>query len=569
MKTKLRTFLTLSALLCIAAVTHAQVVNTVWAKQLGGAGNEYGWSIGVDPSGNVFVAGFFSGTTDADPGAGVSNLTAVGKNDVFIVKLDAGGGFLWARQIGGPEEDRGNAIAVDNEGNVYITGYFGGTVDFDPGPGTLNYISDYPQRVYWVKLSANGDLVWAKCVESTNSNSSGIDIAVDAAGNSYSTGSFDGSPDFNPGTGTAVLSSPASSNCFVSKFNAAGEFVWARHLAGAGSGEATGLALDDSGNVLTCGKFSGTADFDPGTGAFNLTSAGKIDLYISKLNADGEFRWAKAAGGPENDIANSIAVDGSGNVYATGPFQATGDFDPGSGVVSLTSAGTRNIFILKLGADGNLGWAKMFSGTGSDYSYSIAVDRQGRVFLTGGFKGTTDFDPGSSTASLTTAGDYDWFIAKLDSNGNLVRVNHTGGISYEIGNSMVIDDSGTIYTAGYFGGTADFDPGTGTITLNCLGGVDCFIHKLSQNLSSIDEPGNLNTISLFPNPTGGLLRIASGISLTNAKISVRDMHGRLISEQINRNGCEFTLDLSNQESGIYFIEVSEDRFVSRMKVIKR
>jgi hypothetical protein len=79
----------------------------------------------------------------------------------------------------------------------------------------------------------------------------------------------------------------------------------------------------------------------------------------------------------------------------------------------------------------------------------------------------------------------------------------------------------------------------------------------------------LNTISLFPNPTGGLLRIASGISLTNAKISVRDMHGRLISEQINRNGCEFTLDLSNQESGIYFIEVSEDRFVSRMKVIKR
>src|SRR5262249_36288313 len=153
------------------------------------------------------------------------------------------------------------------------------------------------------------------------------------------------------------------------------------------------IAVDASGNVYTTGYFTGTADFDPDAGVFNLTAAGSFDIFVSKLSASGNFVWAKVMGGGSDDLGQSISVDASGNVCTTGYFTGTADFDPGAGVFNLTAAGYYDIFVSKLDASGNFAWAKAIGGTGGDEGYSIAIDSSGNVYTTGAFGGTVDFDP--------------------------------------------------------------------------------------------------------------------------------------------------------------------------------
>jgi hypothetical protein len=557
------------ALFCLVINARAQDVSLEWAGQMGGPENDYGWSIDTDASGNVFLTGFFGGTADFDPGSASYNLSSAGKNDLFIAKLDPDGGFAWAKKIGGPEEDRGIAVAVDQDGNVLVTGYFGATVDFDPGPGTVNLTSDYPLKYYLLKLTGAGDFVWVKSLESTNCNSEGSGVGLDGSGNIYVNGTFDGSPDFDPGAGTAVMTSLGMSDCFVIKYSPAGAFLWTRQMGGEGSEDVYDIEVDNAGNIYTAGYFVATADFDPGTGTHNLTAVGNADLFVSKLDADGNFAWAFAAGGQNNDYASSLAVDGTGNVYLTGPFQGTVDFDPGSGVVNLTSAGTRNVFILKLDPAGRLAWAKMFTGTGTDYAYSILTDPQGRVFVTGGFKGTTDFDPGSGTTSLSTAGDYDFFMAKLSSTGNLLKIIQLGNTGYEIAQSMAMDTEGVIYATGYFSGTADFDSGAGVHNLASNGKADCFVLKMSQDLSGIDEQPVTGMVRCHPNPTSGLTNLTTGGWVDRATVRIYDSRGMMIRETTDLSGDRLTVDLAGLAPGIYIVELREPYAVKRTRVVKQ
>jgi hypothetical protein len=141
------------------------------------------------------------------------------------------------------------------------------------------------------------------------------------------------------------------------------DFAWAKGIGATdGDDRAYSIAVDAAGNVYTTGYFEGTADFDPSAGVFNLTSAGSVDIFVSKLDASGNFVWAKAMGGTSIDQATSIAVDASNNVYTTGYFYNTADFDPSAGVANLTSAGSGDIFVSKLDASGNFVWAKAMGG---------------------------------------------------------------------------------------------------------------------------------------------------------------------------------------------------------------
>ncbi|HRF19894.1 MAG TPA: SBBP repeat-containing protein, partial [Chitinophagaceae bacterium] len=200
--------------------------------------------------------------------------------------------------------------------------------------------------------------------------------------------------------------------------------------------------VDGSGNVCVTGVFQGTVDFDPGAGTVSLTSAGSYDVLFAKYDADGNYVYAKALGGTGSDFGNGIAVDGSGNVYVTGYFSGTADFDPGAGTANIISAGTQDIFFAKYDASGNYVYAKALGGTGGDYSNDIALDGSGNVYVTGYFNGTGDFDPGAGTANLTSAGNNDLFFAKYDASGNYVYAKAVGGTGYDIGYRIVVDGGG-------------------------------------------------------------------------------------------------------------------------------
>ena len=390
-------------------------------------------------------------------------------------------GFQWAVAMGGATADKGSSIAIDASGNVYTTGYFFGTADFDPGVGTFTLASVGSNDAFISKLDASGNFVWAKSIGSSTS-SEGTSIAVDANDNVYITGVFNGIADFDPGVGTSTITSIGASDIFVIKLDANGNFVWAKQIGGTSSDNSRALALDVNNNVYITGWFSNTVDFDPGVGTNSLTSSGLTDIFVWKLDASGNYVWAKQMGGTSTgDQGNAIKVDPSGNVYTTGSYSTTADFNPGAGTYTLTSQGATDAFISKLDASGNFVWAKSIGGTNVDNGFSLELDVFGNVYSTGTFNGTVDFDPSAATYTFTSFGSSDIYINKLDASGNFLWAKQMGGSIFDQGQAIATDATGNVYTTGYFQTTADFDPGVGTYTLSAIGGADVFINKLDAS----------------------------------------------------------------------------------------
>ena len=453
--------------------------------------NERAYSVKLDSSANVYTTGTFEGTVDFDPGPGVENLTSSGSNsDIFVSKLDASGNYVWAKSFGSTRSDSGQSVEVDSFGNVYITGAFAGTVDFDPGPGVENLTSTPGGNVdvFVSKLDASGNYVWARNFAGPSAGANSVE--VDSFGNVYTTGSFSDTADFDPGPGVENLTAIRYGDVFVSKLDASGNYVWAKSFGGFWSDDGAELKLDASGNIYTVGSFYNTVDFDPGPGVANVTavSDGNPDIFVSKLDASGNYVWAKNFGSSVQDRGYSLALDSSANVYTTGNFRGTADFDPGPDVANLTSiGGTTEAFVSKLDASGNYVWAKSFRGNGDGGGSSVTLDSSGNVFTTGNFSSTVDFDPGPDVANLTSAGNYDVFVSKLDASGNYVWAKSVGGTSGDGGHAVGVDSSQDVYVTGSFSGTADFDTSAGLANLTSSGGVDVYVLKLngSDGSSSI------------------------------------------------------------------------------------
>lgn len=318
------------------------------AFRMGGPGYDVSTAIAVDGAGNVYTAGYFQGTADFDPGAGVFNLTSAGSYDVFVSKLDSAGNFVWAQQLGGSSFDVATGIAVDGAGNVYTTGGFQGTADFDPGAGVFNLTSAGQQDIFVSKLDSAGNFVWAQQMAGSEFNNA-FGIALDGAGNVYTTGGFLGTADFDPGVGVFNLTSSGGFNGFVSKLDGAGNFLGAAQLASGGGGGCTGIAVDSTDNVYTTGHFYFTADFDPGPGTFNLTSAGLGDVFVSKLPA--------ATGFPHR--APTISSNGGGVTASVSVAENTMAVTT---VTALTDGITTLTFSIAGGADA--GQFSIDSGTG-------------------------------------------------------------------------------------------------------------------------------------------------------------------------------------------------------------
>ena len=396
--------------------------------------------------------------------------------------------FEWANQplvsstFGGSDE--GRAVAKDASGNVYVTGFFAGTADFDPGAGTANLSSAGGQDIFIAKYNASGNYVWANRIGGA-SNDIAYAIALDGSGNVHVTGYMQGSNvDFDPGAGTANLSSVGGRDIFIAKYDASGNYLWANRMGGTSSEVGYGIALDGSGNVHITGAFlSTTADFDPGVGTANLSNAGNDDIFVAKYDASGNYLWAGRTGGTNSDIGYGIAVDGSGNVHVTGSFQGSNvDFDPGAGTANRSSAGNHDIFIAKYDVSGNYLWANRVGGASIDDGYGITLDGSGNVYATGAFLGANvDFDPGAGTANLSSVGNINMFIAQYDASGNYIWANRTGSVIAR-GNGLASDGSGNVLATGYFQGSdTDFDPGAGTANLSSgCGNRDAFAMRLSS-----------------------------------------------------------------------------------------
>ncbi len=481
-------------------ISQAQGQDLAWARKMGSSQSDVGFDVAADAAGNSYITGYYRGTVDFDPGAGVSKLTSAGDRDIFVAKYDSAGMLLWARSFGGPDSDAGTSIAVDPSGNVLTTGWFRATVDFDPGPGESNLTTANEYSCFISKLDSNGDFVWVKQLGGTDL-SEGDSVAADSAGNVYSTGYFYGTIDLDPGAGVSNAAAAGFDDVFLSKLDSAGNFIWGRRYGGSGYDYGNSLVLDAAANIYTIGAFQNAVDFDPGPGISNLSSKGDIDVYVARFDSAGTLAWARSFGASGGDFGGGIAVDSSGSVLTTGTFFGAVDFDPGPGAFSINSGNSDDIFVSKLDAAGNFVWARRLGGSQYDYGAGLVVDSANNVYIAGLFDGTADFDPGTGVSNLTSAGGDDIFVSKLDSSGDFVWAQRKGGKADESAESIAIDGSGDILTTGWFNGTADFNPTGAPSKLTSSGSDDIFLFKLSTGqggLPPVISSGGVVVANLLP-----------------------------------------------------------------------
>jgi hypothetical protein len=390
--------------------------------------------------------------------------------------------FGTAVRMGGIGEDYASSIALDSSGNIYTTGYFEGTVDFDPGPDTYNLATTglFDFDVFVTKFDPAGNFIWARSFGG-ESDDTPMGIAVDAAGNLAIVGNFLDVADFDPGPGTFDLASAGDLDAFVVKLSSDGNFIWAKSFGGLEADSANAVAFGPSGSIHIVGGFADTVDFDPGAGTVELTSAGNADVFVVKLSTNGSLVWAANMGGTFTDTGSAIAVDATGNVFITGSFGDNADFDPGAGEQLLTVSGDNDAFLCKLTSAGTLSWAFGMGGVDFDFGTGVALDADGNVYTIGNFGGDVDFDPSGTNAILSSVGSVDAYIAKYTGAGAFVWAGSVGGADYDSGNAIALDVYGNVYVTGAFASTADFDPGAATANLTAVGSnIDVFTLKLTN-----------------------------------------------------------------------------------------
>jgi len=372
--------------------------NWIWAKQASGNNPNKGRSIITDNEGNSYVTGSFN-AHDGTVSFGTYTLAGFGNYDIFVAKLDPNGNWLWVTEAGSTSGDFGHGITLDDNGNSYVTGNFVGTATFGSTTLTSNGNSD----IFVAKLDSDGNWQWA--VQGGGIyRERGYSITTDNLGNCYIGGYFEEATSF----GSTTLTGYEYYDIFVAKLDADANWQWALQAGGNSFDYVKGISIDVERNIYLTGQFADTATF----GSHTLTTSSiYTDIYVAKIDENGNWLWAEQAGGIYSDAGDGIISDNNGNSYITGNFADTAIF----GSYSLTSNADIDIYVAKIDSGGNWMWAVQALDDNLVTGHSITIDDAGKSYVTGRFIGTATF--GSTT--LTSSGISDIFVAKLGANTSI------------------------------------------------------------------------------------------------------------------------------------------------------
>ncbi len=478
---------------------------------LGGIDN--GNCVKVDLAGNIYVIGDFQGMVDFDPSPAFGNLTAIstGTNiadsDIFFAKYSPLGTLIWAKKIGSSNDDEGHYIDISPNGNVTITGFFSGTVDFDPSSSVANLVAP-GETVFLAQYDQNGNYIWAgKLFTAAMGRCQGLNS--DAAGNIFISGFFTYGTDFDPSPAVVTLTPAATNVCdiFIAKYDGSGNYLWAKNVGGTGYDFSYSQILDNTGNLYITGTFSTTTDFDPSPATATIATAGLNDIFIAKYDPLGNYVWAKSLGSIDEEAGKMLAKDNSGNIYLTGFYTNSLDFDPSPSTAILSVPFTTQIFIAKYDQNGNYllcanaGFSNvfgaqsyitidnlnnifiglgnqvyklnsfcvfqfsMFAFSSSSQVLSIAINASNDLIVAGSFATTALFNNNTTLTSLVASSFY---MASYNNSGNVNWCFASrDGTSYgfEKGTDIKTDASGNVYVTGTFDGEVDFDPSAASLNI--------------------------------------------------------------------------------------------------------
>ncbi|TSJ41870.1 T9SS type A sorting domain-containing protein [Fluviicola chungangensis] len=369
----------------------------------------------------------------------------------------------------------GQDLLTDQEGNSYVTAIFSDTFDGDPGASDIILDGGGVGKSFIQKLNPEGELIWIR-----EFNGDGLininSLTLDTAGNLYGVGIFNGTIDFDPGIGVNNITS--TSKGFLVKFDTDGNLYWVKMMNGSGIAYPNALALDNDQNPIILGSFSQTIDFDLGASIYNLSSSGSDDFFIQKVDSGGNLMWVKQIYGLQSEVAWYMASDDQ-DIYISGVYESTKDFDPGPGIHTLTPVGNQDIFLVKLTLDGDFVWAKSVGGGAREYPTDILIDNMGSILLSGVFAGNNvDFDPGSASYLLSALGTENGFALKINHDGDFEWVKTFGSTEYNYVNNLALTSNNEVCLLGVYTSTVDLDPGPGTNSVNSIDDLGCFVVTL-------------------------------------------------------------------------------------------
>jgi hypothetical protein len=489
----------------------------IWAKTFGNESEDVAYDIVIDHAGDLLIAGYFNDSVDFDPDTTSSFYLSSQSysSDAFILKLSSDGGFIWAKSYGGMSQEKPRTLGVDSNNNIFCSGIFHNSVDFDPGSSIYTLVSIGTWDTYLQKLDHQGNFVWATSIGGLGDISPN-EIAIDSYSNIYMVGEFEDSVDFDPSTFVNYLDGGLRDG-FITKFDSAGNFVWANQLNGWQGGEFTDVKVSNSDKLFVSGNYSSGGAFISNLDTIQGPPCGySLNSMLLKLTLDGDIEWGRAIGGQDHfSRITSIDVDSLDNVYCAGTFDEQLDFNVDNPVHQMPAIGLTDIFNFKYDKNGNFAWSLNCGGPISGWIYIAFIEP-----------------------------------------------------------SVVLDHiDGSVLTTGVFNYEIDFDFTPSVFNLESLNSsLDCYVLKIGQSsLISVEEDTSLKfNISIYPNPVSDNLIIETGnlkeetiyCDLYNAQGSVINSCQILIDEKA-------VLDLEHLTPGIYFISLYSGTFRVTQRLIKQ
>ena len=430
----IRTVLTISLLISAS----------LWAAEPGTEVDNYGRAITVDQDGNVYISGYHSGVTYFG-----DVMLDCGRNKaIFLSKLDTNGNWLWTKEFPGIGIDEGRNLTIDSKGNLYFTGWFENETVFDEH----KLISRGSKDAFIAKLDQDGNIIWIRQAGSTGDDR-GVDVDVTDDGLVYLAGWFGGKVKF----GDDEISAYGGQDMYVAALDEDGNWLWANNPGGIDMDIPLGISVDNEGNCLVCGRFTDNyyfVDYDTKLEKHDtledrkrkikeLKGYGTTDMILFKIGPDGNYKWFLNAGGVSEDVGRSVHVDSDDNCYFTGWFSDMARFGP----FEFQSKGDRDIFVAKVDKDGEWQWVTVAGAQVMDAAIGIKAVPSGHVYITGNFGRTVKF--GDETLEADQFEDV--FVSKLDFDGNWIWTRSISNVIRGSGITVATDDDENCYIVGYAG----------------------------------------------------------------------------------------------------------------------
>ncbi|WP_179333768.1 T9SS type A sorting domain-containing protein [Winogradskyella costae] len=456
-------------------------------------------SISVDLNGNVIIVGYFdAGEFDANPGSEEYLLSST-NYEMFIVKLDTNGNFIWATSFGATDDSFESItdVGTDSNGDIYVTGYFNSTISIAHAAGTSSITSSGYSDIFVLKYASEGYYVWMYSAGGTDFDL-GMSIDVTPTGDSYITGQY---------RETATFYTPIF-----------------------------------------------------GPGAITLsTTANYRGLFALKLDASGNYQNAIKIGEAQSEcIGTAIAVDTNNDAYVTGYYGGVLTSNEGTtDQLTIDSDGNYEAFVAKVDLKNqNISWIKEIDGgTESNFGYGIDTDSNNNVYATGFFSASITVD--GYTLNKQTTHVFDSYLLKMNSSGAFTGAYQFGALNAIETQPITVDTNDNIIVAGSFRETADISPFSAeNLQITSSGFRDNYLFKIAQgNLLSITDNSINNTLKVYPNPVDDILYITSQQPILSKNYTIFDVNGKLIlSGKLLFNN---KINISHLKSGFYFLSLNQ------------